>query len=155
MRAVLLMLCVCTPIIALPSSSRLYGNTSHVPSADLENRLDGVHLTIVTTEDPPFITVRDPAPGSHILPAEQWSGWIPEVIRECSKLSGFTFSLQLSSSKATTAYGASDSEVIFGRVRSPHNGVEYAKEDKGGYGKSTPDVHWAGAYITHKRLGTG
>jgi hypothetical protein len=154
---VVLVLTTVPSLVALPSSSTLYGNVSHVQAADLENRLDGVHLTIVTTEDPPFITVRGPAAGSSILPWQSWSGWVPEVIRECSVKSGFTYTLQLSSANATTAYGASDKEVIFGRSRSPEN--SYALQDQGGYGhtgpdgkRSIPDVHWAGAYITHKRL---
>ena len=93
-------LAVLTCVYALPGTSSLYGTPQHISKANVENSLEGVHLTIVTTEDPPFIIVRD-GPNEPIKPWNEWSGWIPEMTKETAKVSGFTYTLQLSSSKCT------------------------------------------------------
>jgi len=137
-------------VCALPNTSPLYGTAAHIPKADVENSLTGTHFAIVTTEDPPFITVRD-GPDMPIKPWQEWSGWIPEMIKETSKMSGFTYTLQLSSNKNTYAYGASDREVVFNKTRTNDTTSTFPVAEHGGFGVSPPDMHWAGAYITSKR----
>ena len=146
----LLVITLLVYVSALPETSSMYGTPHHLSKADVENSLSGVHFTIVTTEDPPFISVRDRA-GAPIKPWQQWTGWIPEIIKETAAASGFTYTLQLSSSENTYAYGASDKEVIFNRTRTSAVTSTYAEADQGGFGEAAPDVHWAGAYITTKR----
>jgi hypothetical protein len=141
---------LCSIVYALPNTSSLYGTTQHLAKADVENSLKGVHLTIVTTEDPPFIIVRD-GPNEPIKPWEEWGGWIPEIIKETAKVSGFTYTLQLSSNECTYCYGASDKEVIFGKTRTNETTSTFPIAERGGFGIAPPDVHWAGAYITTKR----
>ena len=141
----------CSIVYALPNTSSLYSTVQHLAKADVENSLKGVHLTIVTTEDPPFIIVRD-GPNEPIKPWEEWGGWIPEIIKETAKVSGFTYTLQLSSNECTYCYGASDKEVIFGKTRTNQTTSTFPIAERGGFGIAPPDVHWAGAYITTKRL---
>jgi hypothetical protein len=142
--------------------------------------MDGIHLTIgklvllntfahscwlnvqcsraVTTEDPPFIKVRD-SPNAPIKPWTEWEGWIIEVIKAVSNAAGFTYTLQLSTGMNTKSYGQSDGNLLHGGWRGDPNGTTspsgYAAIDQGpngfGFGEP-PTVHWAGAYITHNRL---
>ena len=72
--------------------------------------LAGVHLTIVTVEDPPFIQVRD-NPLGPIKPWNEWGGWVVEIIKLLSAESGFTYTLQLPTGSNTFAYGAADKDI--------------------------------------------
>lgn len=87
-----------------------------------------------------------------IKPWPEWTGWIPSLIAETAKEAGFTYTLQLSSSSATTAYGASDKEVVFAKTRTNETTQTFGSTEQGGFGTGPPNVHWAGAYVTAPRL---
>lgn len=136
---------------ALPKSSSLYGDAMHLKEATKENSLSGVHLTIVTTEDPPFIAVRDPIDGT-ITEWQKWSGWIPAMIAAVAEEAGFTYSLQLNSGTNTKSYGQSDKDLQSGVFREEANKDTFNEKDQGGFGSGPANINWAGAYITTSRL---
>jgi hypothetical protein len=87
--------------------------------------LSGIHLTIVTVEDDPFVSVRETAqardscytenggsgcPKRPVMSSSEWNGWIISIIAEISAASGFTYSLQLPSGEKKT-YGAADKDL--------------------------------------------
>jgi hypothetical protein len=133
--------------------------TEASPALDAHHSLKGVHLTIVTVEDWPFIDVRScpgkDEDGNHlceVLPwwdAElgriAWRGWVVDLIQHLSEKSGFTFTLQLPSgynvgSRNYTGkpnYGSADHDLTYGN---PDPDM------------INPTVMFAGAYTTVPRL---
>ena len=95
-----------SPLLLLPLLLRLLTSPYVASAADSDDRysLAGVHLTIVTVEDPPFIQVRD-NPLGPIKPWNEWGGWVVEIIKLLSAESGFTYTLQLPTGSNTFAYG--------------------------------------------------
>jgi hypothetical protein len=121
---------------------------SSTADLDVVNSMKSLHLTIVTTEDPPFIVVRD-NDGKVLPDYRDWSGWIPATIHRLSEEAGFTYTLQLNSGGAnkTTSHGESDKDLVHGtKTRHAHLPSQVGRT----YGE--PDVHWAGAYMNWKRL---
>jgi hypothetical protein len=149
--AALAMLAILAALAVLPVDASL--------ALDAHHSLEGVHLTIVTVEDWPFIDVRScpekGEDGNHlceVLPwwdketgMIAWRGWIIDLIQHLSEQSGFTFTLQLPSgfnigSRNFTGkqnYGSADHDLTYGN---PAPDV------------TNPTVMFAGAYTTVPRL---
>jgi hypothetical protein len=125
-----------------------------ISAAEEQHSLAGVHLRIVTVEDPPFIRVRD-NPLGPIKPWNEWDGWVIEVIKRLSADSGFTYTLQLPTGGNTFAYGAADKDVsgvdmMYAGLDPDHVDLRSTLADDNG-GRS-PNVMFGGAYVTAKRL---
>jgi ABC-type amino acid transport substrate-binding protein len=110
--------------------------------------LAGVHFTIVTVEDWPFINVREDCAKEQLKSCAiqhwtEWDGWIVEVIQTLSSCSGFTYTLQLPSNGDT--YGAADKDVW-------HQAGNYSSVRGANDPGLAPTIMFAGAYITPMRL---
>jgi hypothetical protein len=108
------------------------GSDDIIPPRHIPMSFEGQHLSIMTVEDPPFVTIRkDPFnTTSEILPQDQWSGWVVDVIKLTAELGDFRFTLKVAEDASTFSYGAAFEQGLT-------NGA---------------DLYWAGAYVTPGRL---
>jgi hypothetical protein len=115
-------------VVLLPGA---FGEAADQQSLDSKS-FNGELLTIMTVEDPPFVSIRgDPFnASSEVLPQSEWSGWVIDLIKEVAELGDFRFKLKVAEEGPTFSY------------------AEAFQEGK----KNDADLYWAGAYLTPGRL---
>jgi hypothetical protein len=173
---VLLLACVCAFCSAAPGAPRS-PSYEDITAPDLK----GIHLTIVTVGDAPFISVFDNPDAKlcdatnladgckKVMSSSEWNGWIINILAELSAASGFTYSLQLPATGDT--YGKADHDmshsldpsVYAENTKNGRGGDEFfrgtSKYDRahmhpafeGGNG-TAPTCMFSAAYITPNRI---